>query len=111
MDREELELKLNNDFKNGCTIKGYPIKEICLEDAYPGDDSTSFVLNVSAEWVVNMDCSSALDILIDVLWETTEIKHREAIFAINIFSDEETLHCQSIDNINEAMRNSSAVNS
>lgn len=101
MDRKELEKKLNGDFKIGCSIKGYPIDEICLEEAYSGDISTSYIVNVLAKWVKNMDCSKALDILIDVLWETTGVEYRETIFSINIFADETTLHCRSLDNINE----------
>ncbi len=100
MDRKELENKLNSDFKLGCSIKGYPIDDICLEEAYAGDIATSFIVNVVASWVKDMDCSAALDVLIDVLWETTEFQHRAAIFSINVFADEKTLHCQSIEHIN-----------
>lgn len=105
MDRAKLENKLDTDFKAGCLKKGYPLIDICLEEAYLGDISTSYIVNIVAQWAKDMDCSAALDILIDILWETTEIEYREAIFSINIYADN-TLHCQSIDKINEYMRNS-----
>lgn len=100
MDRNKLEQKLNKDFKEGCLKKGYPLDDICLSEAYPGDDSTSFIVNVIASWVKDMDCSIALDLLIDVLWDTTEIEYRQAISSIKIYADG-TLHCQSISNIIE----------
>jgi hypothetical protein len=106
MDRAKLERKLHLDFKNGCLNKGYPLVDICLEEAYPGDSSTSFIVNIIADWVKDMDCSNALDILIDILWDTTEFEYREAIFAINIFSDTSTLHCRSIENVNEYLNSS-----
>ncbi len=103
MDRAKLEFKLDKDFKAECSKQGYPLIDICLEEAYPGDTATSYIVNIVAEWAKNMDCSTALDILIDILWETTEIEYREAIFSINIYADN-TLHCQS-DKVNEYMRN------
>ncbi len=109
MDRIKLERKLHQDFKEGCLKKGYPLIDICLEEAYPGDSSTSFIVNIIADWVKDMDCSNALDILIDVLWNTTEFEFREAIFAINVFSDKTTIHCQSIDNVNEYLNSGSEV--
>jgi hypothetical protein len=101
MDRNKLEQKLNASFREECKKIGYPLIDICLDEAYPGDSSTSYIVNIIADWVKTMDCSQALDILIDVLWNTTEFEFREAIFAINVFSDKTTIHCQSIDNVNE----------
>lgn len=108
MDRNKLEQKLNSSFKEECKKIGYPLTDICLDEAYPGDSSTSYIVNIVADWVETMDCSQALDILIDVLWITVDVEYREKIFAIKIFSDKSTLHCQSIDNVNEYLNISEA---
>lgn len=94
MDRDTLETKLQ-PFVLKCAEKGYPLRSHCLDEAYPGDDSTSYFLRVTAEWIDTMDCSGALDILIDILWETTDIETRTMIFAIIIHDKHEQLHCWS----------------
>lgn len=100
MDRNKLEQKLNTDFKKECSKRGYPLEDICLLEAYPGDISTSFIVKIIASWVKVMDCSIALDFLIDVLWDTTEVEYRQAISSIKIYA-EGALHCQSIGDIIE----------
>lgn len=93
MDRKELENKLKTSFKDACQNAGYPLQEICLEEAYPGDDSTSYMVRVVASWVKDMNCNSALDVLIDLLWDSVEENYRRYIFSIKIFADSDTFHC------------------
>jgi len=95
MDRTELIKKLH-PFLNACTSKGYPIRDLCLEEAYPGVSSTSFIVEVVAEWVDGLgSCSQALDILIDILWDTVDEQTRRHIFALYILDNQDMLHCAS----------------
>jgi len=92
MDREELKSKLE-PFLTRCREKGRPLEDICLEDAFPGDSSTSYILKVKAPWVDDMYCSEALDFLLDIMWETVEQPIREKIFSVNVLDSSDDLHC------------------
>jgi hypothetical protein len=92
MDRDTLDTRLQ-PFLLECTKRGYPLRSHCLEEAYPGDDSTSYFLRVTVDWIDTMDCSGALDVLLDILWETSDIETRTKIFAIIIHDKDDRLHC------------------
>lgn len=94
MDREELKRKLSK-FTERLVEMNRPIDDLCLEAAYPSDPTTSYVLKVKINWDDCSDCSPVLDILIDVLWETTSAATRKYIFAIDVHSSGETLDCYS----------------
>ena len=80
MDRKEL-IQLLEPFQAKCAEKGKPLADICVEEAFPGDISTSYIIQVKAPWVDNMYCSDAIDFLFDALWETTneETRDKQAI--------------------------------
>lgn len=93
MDRTELINKLQ-PFITACKESGYPLSDLCLEEAYPGVVSSSFIVKVVAKWVDTLDsCSDALDILLNILWATTEEATRQCVFALYILDDQESLHC------------------
>lgn len=95
MDKAELTRNLQV-FQATCKERGYPLRDLCLEEAYPGISSTSFTVKVVAEWADTLgSCSDALDILIDILWETVDEETRKHIFAINIHDSQDQLHCMS----------------
>lgn len=94
MDREKLK-DLLQPFQNKCKKKGMPVSDICIEEAFPGDISTSFIIQVKAPWVDNMDCSGAIDFLFDTLWETTDEETRKKIFSIQVLDSGNALHCMS----------------
>ena len=94
MDRTELKIALS-PFIAKCTEKGQPISDICVEPAYSGDSSTSFIIQVKAPWVDNMLCSVAIDFLFDALWDTTTEDVRKSIFSIQVLDSNEQLHCWS----------------
>ncbi|PRY36027.1 hypothetical protein CLV58_113158 [Spirosoma oryzae] len=94
MDRDTLETKLQ-PFVLACAEKGYQLRAHCLDEAYPGDSSTSYFLRVTADWIDTMDCSGALDVLLDILWDTTDTETRAMIFAIIIHDKNDQLHCYS----------------
>lgn len=48
-----------------------------------------------ANWVDNMNCSDAIDVLFEILWETTTVEHRKFIFSIQINDSKNYLHCWS----------------
>jgi hypothetical protein len=92
MDREELKKALK-PFHEKCAEKGRVIKDLCVGEAFPGDESTSFIVQVTAPWVDDMACNEALDFLFDVLWETTTEDIRKKVFSIQVLDSREVLHC------------------
>ncbi len=92
MDRKELTNKLS-PFLAACARAGYPLKEVRLEEAFPGVSTTSFNVKIAAEWLAALGSSSkALDILIEILWETVDQDTRRHIFALNLYDTQEKLH-------------------
>jgi len=94
MDRTELKQVLE-PFKAKCAEKGKPLVDICIEEAFPGDTSTSFIVQVKAPWVDDMYCSEAIDFLFDTLWETTNEDERRRVFSIQVLDSRDQLHCWS----------------
>ncbi len=94
MDRTKL-IELLQPFKKKCAEKGKPLDDLCIEEAFPGDASTSYIIRVKATWVDNILCSEALDFLFDILWETTDEETRRKVFTIQVVNSEGELHCWS----------------
>lgn len=92
MDRTKLK-ELLQPFQALCAEKGKPLSGICVEDAFPGDVSTSFIIQVKAPWVDGMGCSDAIDFLFDTLWETTTEDIRKKVFSIQVLDSKDELHC------------------
>jgi hypothetical protein len=89
MDTKQLEGKLSKFFEV-CKEKKYPIESYCFIE-----NETDFTLEIKANWIDEMDCSSALDVLNSILWETTDTFTRKEIFAISILDSNEKPHCYS----------------
>ena len=94
MDRTELKKRLV-PFKERCAEKGRPLIGLCLEEAYPGDSSTSFIVQVKAHWFDGLSCSEIIDFLFDILWETTDVATRTKIFYLQILDGSDELRCVS----------------
>jgi hypothetical protein len=91
MDREQLKNELKS-FQEKCAFENKPLNHIGLDEAYPGDSSTSYIVQVVAPWIKNIPVSVALDFLFDKLWETTSVEVRKNIFSIQIFDSSNDLH-------------------
>lgn len=94
MDRKQLK-ELLQPFSNQCEEKGKPLTDMCIEEAFPGDSSTSYIVQVKADWVDNTSCSDAIDFLFEILWETTDEETRKRIFSIQVLDTTDTLQCWS----------------
>lgn len=90
MDREKLKSDLAIFFKK-CKEIGKPIDEFAIVEAFPGNIATSYVLKIRAEWANNMSCYEALEILFDILWDSSPIDIRKNIFCILIVDKHEDL--------------------
>lgn len=91
MDRTELMKKLQ-PFKAKCAEMGKPLLDINLEEAYPGDSSTSYIVQVKADWFGDTTLYGAIDILFDILFETTEAETRRFVFYIQISKNNDKMH-------------------
>jgi hypothetical protein len=86
MDRKtELAEKLEN-FRLKFEEDKKPLMDMWLEEAFPGDNSTSFVIKVRAKWLDELSLSEGLDILLDILWKTTDIPTRKQVFGIFVIN-------------------------
>lgn len=83
MDRAEL-IKALEPFSLRCADLGRPLDNIKLEDAYPGDSSTSYIVQVEAAWANGRSLWYAIDFLFDVLFETVSYKTRTKVFTIQV---------------------------
>lgn len=92
MDRTELK-DLLGLFQARCAQQGRALRELCIEEAFPGDASTSFIVQVKAPWVDGMSCYEALDFLFDTLWETTDEETRKKVFSIKVLGSDDEMHC------------------
>ncbi len=91
MDKQELVAKLEN-FKQTCQQQGYIIGDLYLDEAYPGDSSTSYVVKmvVDKTWMDTQSSSGkALHRLLEVLFESTDAKTREKVFTLCIYNEDE----------------------
>jgi hypothetical protein len=94
MDINELILECK-DFLSLCNKKGYPIKHACLVEAYQGDPTTSYVLHIGGNWIKNMNFSTALEIMIDFMWDSMSQEARSKIFSIKIYDQNKSFQCAS----------------
>ena len=94
MDRSKLE-GLLQPFMLKCAEKGRALDVVCIEEAFPGDISTSYIVQIKARWLDGINCFDALDFLFDVLFETTEEETRRKVFSIQILNSQNELHYSS----------------
>lgn len=90
MDRIEMK-KILEPFKAKCTDKGKHLTDLFIEEAFPGDSSTSFIVRVKAPWIQGMYCYQAIDFLVDTLWETTTEETRRKVFSIQVLDSHDNL--------------------
>jgi hypothetical protein len=92
MDRKQLK-ELLQPFRQKCAEQGKPLTDICIVEAFPGDSSTSYIVQVKADWIDGTSCADAIDFLFDILWDTTEEEIRKKIFSIQVLNSKDVLHC------------------
>ena len=90
MDRKQLEPAIKA-FVALVKQRGYDIQGTFLTEAFPGDSSTSYILEVAADWSQQVGYSATVDILIDALWDSMDVETRRHIFTIKIFDKVEDL--------------------
>jgi len=93
MNEEELEFHLK-DFKQACQEKGFIIGQLYFDEAKVDKTPAPFIVKmmVKKEWIDIMggNRDRIIDVLIDVLWETTNFETRESVYLLNIFHEGET---------------------
>lgn len=99
MDREQLnQIKAElSTFISKINEGKHKLDYACLIPAFEGTFSHPFVLQVNAEWVEKMDCSEAIKIIVNYLFDNTSPELREKIYRIDIFDKNKILCCQSED--------------
>lgn len=94
MDKNQLNKEIET-FLTNCKERQKPVKEYCLNEAYPGDSSTSYFFDLKADWINEDDCFDAIRFFTEVMFSTMTEEARRKIFSIRVFTDQEKLHCDS----------------
>ncbi len=94
MDKNQLKIEIQT-FLTKCKELKKPVKEYCLNEAYPGDSSTSYFFDLKANWINEGDCFDAINFFTDVMFDTMSEDARRKVFSIRVFTDQEELHCDS----------------
>ncbi len=81
-------MKALKPFRAKCKELGRSLDSINLVEAYPGDSSSSYVVEVEAEWAQGNSSWFAIDFLVDVLFDTVPYEMRKLVFAIKVLRDE-----------------------
>jgi hypothetical protein len=100
MDRKSDLMNKLETFRLECEKAEKPLMDICLEEAFPGDNSTSFILKVKALWLDELSLSRGLDVLLAILWATTDIPTRTQIFSICVVNSNEEIDCKTVNTPN-----------
>jgi hypothetical protein len=91
MDKQELISKLES-FRQSCLQQGYIKGDFYLDEAYPGDISTSYVVKmiVNKAWRDTVSSpGKALHRLLEVLFETTDATTRKKVYTLSIYDEDE----------------------
>ena len=88
MDLQKLKIEIEN-FRKYCHEKNHPIMNIYLKEAYEGDPTTSYIMQVQAEWID--DIYNALHFLTDAMFESMTREAREKVFSIKVFKKDDKL--------------------
>ncbi len=93
MDEENLDFNLKT-FKQVCQENGYIIGQLYFDKAKVDKIPAPFIVKmmVKKEWIDIMggNRDRIVDVLIDVLWETTNFETRESIHLLSVFHEGET---------------------
>ncbi len=81
MDRATLLTQLSPFISLG-QREGKPFEIVRLDDAIPGVESDSFIVRIVAPWSATV--GDAYGVLTDLLWRSTDVETRRAIFALNV---------------------------
>lgn len=93
MDKNLLEIEVRR-FIDYCEKKKKPISKFCLEEAYPGDSTTSYILQLKINWY--KDCYSALKTLTNFMFTVMPVEARKRIYALEIIDQNDELACDKI---------------
>jgi len=91
MDKKQLR-QLLQPFRQKCIEQRKPLTDICIVEAFPGDSSSSYIVQVKADWIDGTSYADAIDFLFDILWDTTEEEVRKKIFSIQVLKSKDVLH-------------------
>lgn len=94
MDRNKLNTEVGNFIKR-CAEMGKQVSAYCLNEAYPGDSSTSFFLQLKADWIKDDECFEAISFFTDIMFDVMSEEARRKIFSIQVFEKDDELHCDS----------------
>jgi len=101
MDRGQLEIELRN-FCQSSSERGFPVIIDGLSEAYPGVANSSFTVHIRVEdWAGGMSCSTILDQVLPILFDTTSDDARRQIFSIDVYNAVDGLNCHHVETYTE----------
>src|SRR5690606_21096436 len=78
--------------------KGKPLFTSCITSLLENDNTSSFILEVQADWIDQMECLDAISYLFDVLREVGTSKEiLDSIFAIQVIGMDSDIKCSQVN--------------
>ena len=92
MDKERIKAEALK-FIAGCEAAQHKLTFCALIPQMPRYENTTYILQVAATWLEQMECSAVYDLLIPIFFETTTVEFRKRIFRIDLYDKNGDLHC------------------
>ena len=92
MDKESIKAEARK-FIAGCADNNRKLNFCALIPDMPRYEDTTYILQVSADWLPDMARSDIYDILVPILFDTTTFEFRKKIFRIDLYKPHGDLHC------------------
>lgn len=83
MDRVQLIERLQ-PFLELSRQAGKPLEIVRLDEALPGLPGNGYVVHVLAPWSADMSFGETMDLVLDFLWQTTDVALRTEISTLNV---------------------------
>lgn len=90
MDSEQLIERLQ-PFLELSRQQGKPLEIVRLDEALPGLPGNGYVVHVLAPWSAGLSFGETMDIVLDFLWQTTDVALRTEISTLNVQARREEL--------------------
>ena len=92
MDKENIKAEAM-EFIKGCADNDHRLTFCALIPDMPRYEDTTYILQVSADWLRGMATSDIYDILVPIFFDTTTVEFRKKIFRIDLYDQHGDLHC------------------
>jgi len=97
MDREALNTVKNElkGFIDAVNLTDHKLSYACLVPAYKNDRNSPLVLQLYGGWMDSYPCSESISIMVDYLFQNSDVETRKKIYRIDIYNKDGDCQCVS----------------